>query len=231
MHLNEHSDLRGKHATFSPSQPSFFNCDPKDIFNRLMNKYRAQLGTDIHDWAKIKIKRCHKITSNKDMINSIDELIFEKYFVEARDALSKEGQRVLMCFKRMIKQHPEILDTIKAYVNDGVGYKMYPEVVLYFTDDFFGTADTLIFNEKDKLLRIHDLKTGVSVTHMEQLMGYAALFCLEQHIDPMTINYELCIYQGNDILVATPDGADVKTFVDQYIAFDTELTKYEGGLS
>ena len=230
MILNEHSDLRGKHAIFSPSQPSFFNCDPNDFVTRLVNKYRAQLGTDIHEWVSIRIKRCHKITSNKDLLNSIDDFIFKKYYDERSDRVTKEGQRILVCLKRMVKQYPEMLDTIRAYVNDAIGYKMYTEVVLYYTQDFFGTADTLIFNEKERLLRIHDLKTGVSVAHIEQLMGYAALFCLEQHIDPLSISYELCIYQGNDILVATPDGSDVKTFVDQYIAFDKAISNFEGGL-
>jgi hypothetical protein len=229
MHLNEHSDLRGKHALFSPSQPSFFNCDPKDFIARLINKYRAQLGTDIHEWASVRIKRCHKITSTKEMLNAIDEFIFNKYYIEKTDSVSKDGQRILQCLKQTIKAQPELLENIRLYVNDAIGFKMYTEVVLYFTDEFYGTSDAVIFNDKDKLLRIHDLKTGSSVVHIEQLLGYAALFCLEQRIDPLTIDYELRIYQGNDILVATPSGEDVKPFVDQYIAFDKAINKYEGG--
>ena len=31
MLLFEHSDLKGKHSTFSPSQPSFFNYDPEEF--------------------------------------------------------------------------------------------------------------------------------------------------------------------------------------------------------
>jgi len=230
MILNAHSRLRGKHALFSPSQPAFFNCDPKAFVDRMINKYRSQLGTDIHEWVVIKIKRCHKITSNKETFNSIDEYIFNKYYDQEMDSISKTGNRILSCLKQVTKNQPEFIENIRAYVNDAIGYKMYPEVVLYFTDEFFGTTDALIFNEKERLLRVHDLKTGVSIVHVEQLMGYAALFCLEQNIDPLTINYELRIYQGNDILVATPDGNDVKQFVDQYLAFDKEVKIFEGGL-
>ena len=231
MILNEHSDLRGKHAAFSPSQPSFFNSDPKEAPNRIIGKYRAQVGTDIHAGAFVKIKLVHKITSTKDMINSIEEFMFNKYYIEKYDSLSSEGSRVMLCFKKLIKQYPEMLNCVKSYVNDTIGYKMHPEVVLYFSDDLFGTSDALIFNKKDKLLRIHDLKTGATLAHVEQLMGYAALFCLEQHIDPMSINYELCIYQGNDILVATPDGSDVKPFYDWYVEADEALREFKGGLS
>ena len=230
IHLNEHLDLRGKHALLSPSRPSFFNSDPKEAPSRIIRTYSSTLGTDIHEWASIKIERCHKITSNKDMLNSIDEYIFKKYYIEKLGEVSRDGKRILYHFNKSLKQNPEWLDSIRRYINDSIGFRMYPEVVLFFNNDFFGCADALIFNEKERLLRIHDLKTGVSVVHIEQLMGYAALFCLEQHMDPSSIEYELRIYQGNDILIATPTGADVKPFVDWYLAADAELVKFEGEL-
>lgn len=227
MQLNEHSELRGKHSIYSPSQPSFFNYDPEDFVFRLLSKYRSDLGTAIHDWAATKIERCHKITSTKEMIKSIDEFIFTKY-KDKNGYLTKDGFRVLKCLQLILADTPEVFETVRSYVNDAIGYKMYPEVILKFTDDFFGTADALIFS--DDLLRIHDLKTGSGPVHIEQLFGYAALYCIEYHVDPLKIDYEFRIYQNNDILTATPDGGMVKPFVDRYLAFDNELRAFEGGL-
>ena len=75
-----------------------------------------------------------------------------------------------------IKQ-PRSKKTIYSYVNDAIGFKMDTEVVLFYSPRFFGTADAICF--RNGILRIHDLKTGKTAVHIEQLMIYAALFCLE----------------------------------------------------
>ena len=72
--------------------------------------------------------------------------------------------------------------TLNLYVNDAIRYKMRAEQVLYFSDNCFGTADAICF--RNKKLRIHDLKTGETPAHMEQLLIYAALFCLEYKVKP-----------------------------------------------
>lgn len=51
---------------------------------------------------------------------------------------------------------------------------MTPEQILYYSDRWFGTADSIAFDKN--MLRIHDLKTGRRPAKMEQLMVYAALF-------------------------------------------------------
>ena len=82
--------------------------------------------------------------------------------------------------------------TLCAYVNDAIGFKMDTEVVLYYSDRFFGTADAISF--RNNMLRIHDLKTGSSGKiehHIEQLEVYAALFCLEYKVKPGEIDMEL----------------------------------------
>lgn len=58
-----------------------------------------------------------------------------------------------------IKQ-PRTKKTLNAYVNDAIGFKMSTEVVLFYSERFFGTADAISF--KNNVLRIHDLKTGKS---------------------------------------------------------------------
>jgi hypothetical protein len=75
--------------------------------------------------------------------------------------------------------------TLNEYVNDAIGYRMSPERVLYFSDNAFGTTDSITF--RNNVLRIHDLKTGVTPAHMEQLEIYAAFFCLEYKKNPEDI--------------------------------------------
>ena len=72
---------------------------------------------------------------------------------------------------------PKSQKTLNMYVNDAIGFKMKPEQVLYYSDNCFGTADAIVF--RNNLLRIHDLKTGVTRAHMEQLEIYAALFGIQ----------------------------------------------------
>ena len=118
---------------------------------------------------------------------------------------------------------PKSKKTLNMYVNDAIGYRMTPEQVLYYSDNCFGTADSISF--KDNLLRIHDLKTGVTPAHMEQLEIYAALFCLEYKIKPADIDIELRIYQSDDILVFNPTVEDIVPIMDKIITSDKIISK------
>jgi len=108
--------------------------------------------------------------------------------------------------------------TLNMYVNDAIGYKMTPEQVLYYSPNCFGTADTISF--RNNMLRIHDLKTGETPAHMEQLMIYAALFCLEYDTKPNEIDMELRIYQNDEILCHNPTIEDIFPIMDRIITFD-----------
>lgn len=118
---------------------------------------------------------------------------------------------------------PKSQKTLNMYVNDAIGFKMKPEQVLYYSDNCFGTADAIIF--RNNLLRIHDLKTGVTRAHMEQLEIYAALFCLEYNKKPSDIDMELRIYQNNEILVHNPTVEDILPIMDKIITFDKIIDK------
>lgn len=123
-----------------------------------------------------------------------------------------------------IKQ-PKSKKTLYAYVNDAIGYKMDTEVILYYSPRFFGTADAISF--RDGFLRIHDLKTGKCPVHMEQLLVYAALFCLEYKVKPGTIEMELRIYQDDDILVCNPTAEDIAPIIDKITHLNKILDKLE----
>ena len=123
-----------------------------------------------------------------------------------------------------IKQ-PRSKKTIYAYANDAIGFKMSTEVVLFYSERFFGTADAISF--RDGVLRIHDLKTGKTPAHMEQLEIYAALFCLEYKIKPGEIKIELRIYQNDDILVHYPTAEDIVPIMDKIIHSDKLLNSLD----
>lgn len=113
--------------------------------------------------------------------------------------------------------------TLSMYVNDAIGYHMTPEQVLFYSENCFGTADAICF--RNNLLRIHDLKTGTTPAHVEQLLIYAALFCLEYRIKPGDIKYELRIYQNDDIQVFNPTAEDILPIMDRIITFDELIRK------
>lgn len=117
--------------------------------------------------------------------------------------------------------------TLNLYVNDAIGFKMTPEQVLYYSPNCFGTADAISF--RSNFLRIHDLKTGETRTHMEQLLIYAALFCLEYRIKVTDIHTELRIYQSNEILHFEPTADDILPVMDKIIAFDKILCRIDSG--
>ena len=53
----------------------------------------------------------------------------------------------------------DLVGTVGLYINDAIRYRMTCEQVLYYSENCFGTADTIAF--RYNTLRIHDLKTGV----------------------------------------------------------------------
>jgi hypothetical protein len=116
---------------------------------------------------------------------------------------------------------------INQYVNDGIGFRMLCEFLLFFTDNCYGHADTFCFREDT--LRIHDYKSGVGPTDMRQLEIYAALFCLEYGMRPFDIKMELRIYQGNQVKVHAPDADDIFHIMDRITSFDRRLNELKGG--
>lgn len=120
---------------------------------------------------------------------------------------------------------PKTKSTLNIYVNDAIAYRLTPEQPLYFSRNCFGTADAISFNEKDRFLRIHDLKTGSTPAHMEQLEIYAALFCLEYHKQPKDLGMELRIYQNSEVLIHKPTSEAIEHIMQLIIRFDAKIEK------
>lgn len=122
--------------------------------------------------------------------------------------------------------------TLNMYINDAIGFKMSTEVVLFYSERFFGTADAISFgNFKGRnILRIHDLKTGKSgkiEDHIEQLEVYAALFCLEYGIKPGEIDMELRVYKSDEVLIHHPTAEDILPVMDKIVHLDKLLQKID----
>ena len=113
---------------------------------------------------------------------------------------------------------PKNKKTLNTYVNDAIGFRMDTEQVLYYSDNCYGTADAISFN--DGVLRIHDLKTGAVPAHMEQLFIYDALFCMEYHVKPKDILIENRIYQNDDVLIETPTADIIDPIIEKIKEFD-----------
>lgn len=124
---------------------------------------------------------------------------------------------------RLGQKLPRSKRTLNSYVNDAIGFRMSPEVVLYYSDNCFGTADAISF--KDNFLRIHDYKSGVIPAHIEQLEIYAALFCLEYDRKPERIDMELRLYQNDEIIPHVPEPERIREIMNTIIRFDQLIEK------
>lgn len=183
MQWNNHSDLIGTHAVFSPSKPSWLNYTEERAIEVYDNSRAAFEGTKTHEFAALCIER---------------------------------GQR-LYPYKTKL--------TLNSYVNDAVGYQMDTEVPLVYSKLIYGTADSITYDKRKRLLRIHDLKTGVSPAHIEQLEIYAALYCLEYGVKPSSINFELRLYQNDDVLIFNPEPELIEMRMEKVIEIDKIIRK------
>ena len=151
-------------------------------------------------------------------INYSDDKLFESYTKSLAVQRGTELHDLACRLIRLKQRLPRSQKTLNMYVNDAIGFNMIPEQVLYYSMNCFGTADAISF--KDNVLRIHDLKTGETQTHMEQLYIYAALFCLEYNYKPGEIKFVLRIYQNDDIMEEFPDAEIILPIMDKIKRFD-----------
>jgi hypothetical protein len=159
--------------------------------------------------------------SNYHWLNYSDQKLEARYIaaMAARrgtdlHALAHEAIRLGVKLSRTNK-------SLSTYVNDAIGYKMNCEQTLFYSENCFGTADTICFRRNK--LRIHDLKTGISPVSEHQLQVYAALFCLEYSVDPFSIEIELRIYQRDEIRVFEPYADTILAIMDKIIDFDQQI--------
>lgn len=168
-------------------------------------------------------------------LNYDDEKLVERY---SNLQAAQRGTEIHDLAAKAIKHKIEMPDdakTIDAYVNDAIKYRMDPEVLLYYSRWCFGTADSIscriepeISTEK-KVLRISDLKTGITPAKIFQLHIYAALFCLEYQEIPADLIMILKIYQSDDILEDHPTAEHIVPVMDRIRHFDAIIESLQEG--
>lgn len=196
MNFNKHLELRGKHALLAPSQPYWLGYSDEQLFQKFRSTYAQEIGTSLHELAetlireKIKLRKTDKIIVLTHLLhNGIPRASFDVN---------------------------RIYSNFMNYVNDAIGFRLTPEQILYYSDECFGTADAISFS--NMFLRIHDYKSGNTPAKMEQLLTYAALFCLEYKIKPGELKgVELRIYQNDEIVVDNPTAEDIVPIIDQIV--------------
>ncbi|MBQ0025923.1 MAG: DUF2800 domain-containing protein [Lachnospiraceae bacterium] len=207
MIFNEHLDLMGKHAFLAPSNPAWLSYDESRLIERYQNRHAQEMGTILHGLACDLIKE--KITLAK----------------ADKKLLSVELQR--SGISRSTFDVDFLYPNFMSYVNDAIGFRMEPEVLLKYSNNCFGTADTIKYTPG--FLRIHDYKSGTTPAHIEQLMIYAALFCLEYkdqlNLDLGNMKFELRLYQYDLSKVANPTPNDIRDIADIIVKEDNIIKK------
>jgi len=203
MNWNRHSNLEGSHAFLSASKYTWLNKNDDELIDSYKNSYATTIGTLLHSYAADSIRLREKLRRSDSHGVKFDLL---------RKGIPEFAIDIQSWYP-----------TLMNYVNDAIGFQMDPEVVLYYSDLCFGTADSIQLS--DGTLRIHDLKTGLTPAKMDQLMVYAALFYLEYGFKPEKLNTELRIYQSDEILVHEPEPDEIREVMNRIAKKDRVLQR------
>lgn len=201
MNWNRHSNLEGSHAFLSASKYNWLNKTRDELIEAYKNSYATTVGTMLHAYAadSIRFREKLKKTDAKGVKFDLMRRGIPEY------AINING----------------IFPTLMTYVNDAVGFQMDPEVLLYYSDLCFGTADSI--QVSDNILRIHDLKTGTTPAKMDQLKIYAGLFYLEYGFKPEKMRTELRIYQTDEVIVHEPEVEEIREVMEAIVEQDRVL--------
>ena len=203
MNWNRHNNLDGTHAFLSASKYSWLGKTNDEIVQSYTNSFAQAIGTLTHAFAADYIRFREKLRKSDSRALKIDLMRrgVPEYAIDIRG----------------------FFPTVMNYVNDSIDFMMDPEILLYYSDLCYGTADAI--QVSDGVLRIHDLKTGSTVAKIEQLKIYAALFYLEYGYKPERFRTELRIYQSDDILVHEPEVDEIREVMNAIVEKDRVLQK------
>ena len=75
MIFETHSELRGKHASLSPSQPYWLKYSEEQLYQKYVSSYAQSMGTSLHALAEtliannLKLKKGDKLTVLSHLLN------------------------------------------------------------------------------------------------------------------------------------------------------------------
>jgi len=164
----------------------------------------AFLGASKYHWVRYDLEKMERIFENQ-----FASVLGTRKHVWAAEAI-RLGERQIRNNK-----------TLNAYINDAIGFRMTPEVVLFFNSDFFGTADAISFSKG--ILRVHDLKTGIHPGSTDQVKIYFVLFCLEYEVNPYDIEMIGRIYQSDEVIEFIGDPKEVRDIMDKAKLFTKRI--------
>lgn len=205
----------GSHAAFSPSNPGWVNDkEIDDVFKRYTSSKATLIGTEVHEEAA--------------------ECILTKTKYSKKEAVKVLTKRLVLSGVSRSAFDPEFLAVnFVNFVNDAIGYDMVPEKALYYSKWCAGTTDAIMFDEKKKILRIHDLKTGITPAKFLQLEVYASLFYLEYGkilgVNPGNVQTELRIFQGGEVNEEFPTAEILVPIMDSIMWHTDVMRKIEEG--
>lgn len=211
MNFNDHSKYKDQHAFLSPSKYSWLNYDIDQLYSRYKAQFAAPIGTILHEIAADHI-----------------DLGFKLFKKDERDVLYELLKTIKKNDLKIPRSVVDIKDeflNLSQFVNDAIGFGMTPEQPLVYSENCFGTADAISF--ENNLLRIHDYKSGSIPAHMDQLDVYSALFCLEYKKNPNEIQIEERIYQFGEIAISNPTAELIFSVMEKIIADDKMIRKFK----
>lgn len=203
MIFEKHLNLRGKHAFLAPSQPHWLRYSDEQLYQKYASNYAQAIGTSLHELAETLINNSLKLKKG-DKLTVLTHLLHDG-------------------IPRNVIDMDRLYSNFMTYVNDAIGFKLTPEQILYYSDYCFGTADAISF--RNNFLRIHDYKSGTIPAKMEQLLVYAALFCLEYKVKPGEIETELRIYQNDEVIFHNPTADEILPVMDSIIQHSKALER------
>lgn len=166
----------------------------------------AFLGASKHHWINYDLEKM--------------ERIWENQFAAARGTrLHKWAAETILLGRRQ----PRNKETLNSFINDAIGFRMTPEVVLFYSINCFGTTDVICFNKG--VLRVHDLKTGVHPGSHHQIEIYFSLFCLEYKYNPYDIEMIGRIYQNNDVDEFHGNPKEIREIMEKIKKFDRRINE------
>ena len=205
MNFFDHKELVGRHALLAPSQPYWLKYNDDKLYQNYLSSFAQALGTSLHELAETLIK-------NNVKLKKTDKTVVLVH-------LLKDG------IPRAAIDLDRLYNNFMTYVNDAIGFRLTPEQPLVYSEYCFGTADAISF--RNNMLRIHDYKSGTTPAKMEQLMIYAALFCLEYKWKPSEIDFELRVYKKDEVVYCEPDPQDIVNIMNKIIHLDKLLVKID----
>lgn len=204
MIFNRHSNLPGEHAFLSASKYQWLTYTDEQLNEKYTNSFAPAIGTALHALAKTLI-------DNRIKVAKSDKKLVLVHLIESG-------------IPRGVIDIDRYFDNFARYVNDCVGYAMATEVILYYSDNCFGTADAICM--RNGVLRISDYKSGMLPAKMEQLMIYAALFFLEyKEYSVEHTAVELNLYQGDEVLFDEPPAEEIKAVMQRIIDANKVIAK------